>query len=40
MEFATVRGVGALFRDHGQLNALGRLRDRGGEVDSFARFRR
>jgi len=35
-----IMGVGALFRYHGQMNALGRLRDHGGENDSFARFRK
>jgi enoyl-CoA hydratase len=35
-----IMGAGALFRYHGQLNALGRLRDRGGEEDAFSRFRR
>lgn len=33
-----IQGVGALFRYHGQMNALGRLRDR-DENDEFARFR-
>jgi len=33
-----IMGVGALFRYHGQMNALGRLRDRGGD-DGFDRFR-
>ena len=36
-----IQGAGALFRYHGQINALGRLRDRGSDTgqDSFARFR-
>lgn len=35
-----IQGVGALFRYQGQLNALGRLRDRGGDgEDTFSRFR-
>jgi enoyl-CoA hydratase len=33
-----IMGVGALFRYHGQMNALGRLRDRGDD-DGFDRFR-
>jgi enoyl-CoA hydratase len=33
-----VLGVGALFRYHGQMNALGRLRERSGD-DGFGRFR-
>jgi enoyl-CoA hydratase len=33
-----IMGVGALFRYHGQMNALGRLRDRGAD-DGFERFR-
>ena len=33
-----IMSVGALFRYHGQMNALGRLRDRGGD-DGFDRFR-
>jgi enoyl-CoA hydratase len=33
-----IMGVGALFRYHGQMNALGRLRDRSGD-DGFDRFR-
>jgi enoyl-CoA hydratase len=33
-----IMGVGALFRYHGQMNALGRLRERGGD-DGFDRFR-
>jgi enoyl-CoA hydratase len=33
-------GIGAMFRYHGQMNALGRLRDRDADgEDSFARFR-
>jgi enoyl-CoA hydratase len=35
-----IMGAGALFRYHGQLNALGRLRGRSGEADTFSRFRR
>jgi enoyl-CoA hydratase len=35
-----IMGAGALFRYHGQLNALGRLRERSGEEDTFSRFRR
>jgi enoyl-CoA hydratase len=34
-----IMGVGALFRYHGQMNALGRLRDRRGQDDGFERFR-
>jgi enoyl-CoA hydratase len=34
-----IQGVGALFRYHGQMNALGRLRDRGDAPDPWARFR-
>ncbi|MBI2767372.1 MAG: enoyl-CoA hydratase/isomerase family protein [Chloroflexi bacterium] len=34
-----IMGVGALFRYHGQMNALGRLRERRGEGDGFERFR-
>lgn len=34
-----IMGVGALFRYHGQMNALGRLRERSPEDDQFARFR-
>ena len=34
-----IMGVGALFRYHGQMNALGRLRERGDD-DGFDRFRR
>lgn len=34
-----ILGVGALFRYHGQMNALGRLRDRGRDDDGFDRFR-
>lgn len=34
-----IMGVGALFRYHGQMNALGRLRDRRGQGDGFDRFR-
>jgi len=33
-----IMGVGALFRYHGQMNALGRLRERGDD-DGFNRFR-
>jgi enoyl-CoA hydratase len=33
-----IMGVGALFRYHGQMNALGRLRDRSGD-DGFDQFR-
>jgi enoyl-CoA hydratase len=33
-----IMGVGALFRYHGQMNALGRLRERVGD-DGFGRFR-
>ena len=33
-----IMGVGALFRYHGQMNALGRLRERGDD-DGFERFR-
>ncbi|MFN0145126.1 MAG: enoyl-CoA hydratase/isomerase family protein [Dehalococcoidia bacterium] len=33
-----IMGVGALFRYHGQMNALGRLRDRGAD-DGFDRYR-
>jgi enoyl-CoA hydratase len=33
-----IMGVGALFRYHGQMNALGRLRARTGD-DGFDRFR-
>ncbi|OAI42766.1 hypothetical protein AYO38_02895 [bacterium SCGC AG-212-C10] len=33
-----IMGVGALFRYHGQMNALGRLRERTGD-DGFGRFR-
>ncbi len=33
-----IMGVGALFRYHGQMNALGRLRERGAD-DGFSRFR-
>lgn len=35
-----MQGVGAMFRYHGQMNALGRLRDRDTDgEDNFARFR-
>lgn len=35
-----IMGVGALFRYHGQMNALGRLRDRSSDGgDQFAKFR-
>jgi enoyl-CoA hydratase len=34
-----IMGVGALFRYHGQMNALGRLRARTGQDDGFDRFR-
>ncbi|MCK9518156.1 MAG: enoyl-CoA hydratase-related protein [Dehalococcoidia bacterium] len=34
-----IMGAGALFRYHGQMNALGRLRDRSDDQDSWARFR-
>jgi enoyl-CoA hydratase len=34
-----IQGVGALFRYHGQMNALGRLRDRGDAPDPWSRFR-
>jgi enoyl-CoA hydratase len=34
-----IMGVGAMFRYHGQMNALGRLRERSTESDSWARFR-
>lgn len=34
-----IMGVGALFRYHGQMNALGRLRDNRGVSDGFERFR-
>lgn len=33
-----IQGLGALFRYHGQMNALGRLRERGAD-DGFGRFR-
>lgn len=35
-----IMGVGALFRYHGQMNALGRLRGRSDEPDAFARYRK
>ena len=34
-----IMGVGALFLYHGQMNALGRLRERRPEDDGFDRFR-
>ena len=34
-----IMGVGALFRYHGQMNALGRLRESRGQGDGFDRFR-
>jgi enoyl-CoA hydratase len=34
-----IMGVGALFRYHGQMNALGRLRERRPDDDGFDRFR-
>lgn len=34
-----IMGVGALFRYHGQMNALGRLRENRGQGDGFERFR-
>ena len=34
-----IMGVGALFRYHGQMNALGRLRERSPADDGFDRFR-
>lgn len=34
-----IMGVGALFRYHGQMNALGRLRERSASGDGFERFR-
>lgn len=35
-----ILGVGALFRYHGQMNALGRLRENRGRDDGFDRFRK